>query len=129
MVDLKTRAIAEQLTLMCSQLFQKVELSEVLACAKQYREEQMPNVVAFTRHWNQLSGWVGTQVLRETSDRQLRERTHLKLIKVAKVNYSKRRNSGSSKTRSEKNQIEVIGYGIPIYRNYRRRKSGYWVIE
>ncbi|XP_075247336.1 guanine nucleotide-releasing factor 2-like isoform X2 [Convolutriloba macropyga] len=94
LTDFKSKAIAEQLTLICSKLFQSIELSEILACAKSGsggREDQMPNVLAFTRHWNKLSNWVASCVLSAgaTSDghnheKQIRERTHLKFIKVLK---------------------------------------------
>ena len=84
MMNFKSRLIAEQLTAVCSKLFHKIDLPEILSWAKEFREDKMPNVVNFTEHWNKLSHWVASVILSE-DDRGHREKLHFKFIKVLKV--------------------------------------------
>lgn len=49
--------LAEQLTLLDSELFLKIEIPEILIWAEQQCEEKSPNLTQFTAHFNKLSYW------------------------------------------------------------------------
>lgn len=57
LLDLKSTEIAEQMTLLDAQLFQKIEIPEVLIWAQEQCEERSPNLTRFTEHFNKMSYW------------------------------------------------------------------------
>lgn len=57
LLDLKSAEIAEQMTLLDAQLFQKIEIPEVLLWAQEQCEERSPNLTRFTEHFNKMSYW------------------------------------------------------------------------
>jgi Rap guanine nucleotide exchange factor 1 len=48
---------AEQMTILDAELFQKIEIPEVLIWAQEQCEERSPNLTLFTAHFNKLSFW------------------------------------------------------------------------
>lgn len=57
LLDLKSADIAEQMTLLDAELFQKIEIPEVLIWAQEQCEERSPNLTKFTEHFNKMSYW------------------------------------------------------------------------
>lgn len=57
LIDLKSADIAEQMTLLDAELFQKIEIPEVLIWAQEQCEERSPNLTRFTEHFNKMSYW------------------------------------------------------------------------
>jgi len=80
-LDFRSLALAEQITCLDQELFAKIEPAEMLWWAESQDERRSPNLVLFTEHFNRLSYWVRTQVLRPTEQKE-RERLLLKFIKV-----------------------------------------------
>ena len=57
LLDFKSEHIAEQMTLLDSELFMKIEIPEVLIWAQEQNEERSPNLTRFTEHFNKMSYW------------------------------------------------------------------------
>ena len=57
LTELKSTEIAEQMTLLDAELFQKIEIPEVLIWAQEQCEERSPNLTRFTEHFNKMSYW------------------------------------------------------------------------
>ncbi|XP_023249148.1 rap guanine nucleotide exchange factor 1-like [Seriola lalandi dorsalis] len=57
LLDFRSQDLAEQLTLLDSELFYKIELPEVLLWSKEQNEEKSPNLTEFTQHFNNVSFW------------------------------------------------------------------------
>ena len=72
------------LTNCLSELFQKIELPEVLLWAEKQSEELSPNLTKFTEHFNNMSYWVRTIILTQP-DAKIREKLMIRFIKVMKV--------------------------------------------
>ncbi|XP_052092606.1 rap guanine nucleotide exchange factor 1-like isoform X7 [Mytilus californianus] len=81
MLHVKSHDIAEQMTLLDAELFQKIEIPEVLLWAKEQSEEQSPNLTTFTEHFNKMSYWVRTRILTQEEAKD-REKYFMKFIKV-----------------------------------------------
>ncbi|CAG2169956.1 unnamed protein product [Oppiella nova] len=81
--DFKSEHLAEQMTLLDSDLFLKIEIPEVLVWAKEQKEELIPNLNTFTEHFNNMSYWTRSRILDEKDARE-RERLVLKFIKIMK---------------------------------------------
>ncbi|XP_056134075.1 rap guanine nucleotide exchange factor 1-like [Lampris incognitus] len=81
--DFRSQDIAEQLTLMDSELFCKIELPEVLLWSKEQNEEKSPNLTEFTQHFNNVSFWVRSVIMLQQKA-QDREKLFLKFLKVMK---------------------------------------------
>nr|XP_054770085.1 rap guanine nucleotide exchange factor 1-like [Lytechinus pictus] len=81
--EISGQEIAEQMTILDSELFQKIEIPEVLMWAKEQSEELSPNLTIFTEHFNKMSYWVRSLILQEPKA-QDRERILIKFIKVMK---------------------------------------------
>lgn len=81
--DFHSHEIAEQLTLLDSELFYKIEIPEVLLWAKEQNEEKSPNLTQFTEHFNNMSYWVRSIIMLQEKA-QDRERLLLKFIKIMK---------------------------------------------
>lgn len=83
LVDLKSSDIAEQMTLLDSELFQKIEIPEVLLWAQEQCEEKSPNLTKFTEHFNKMSYWARSQILKQEDGKE-REKYVIKFIKIMK---------------------------------------------
>lgn len=57
LLDYKTELVAEQMTMLDSELFMKIEIPEVLIWVKEQNEERSPNLTEFTEHFNKMSYW------------------------------------------------------------------------
>lgn len=83
LLDFKSEHIAEQMTLLDSELFMKIEIPEVLIWAQEQNEERSPNLTRFTEHFNKMSYWARSRIL-EQPDAKDRERYVVKFIKIMK---------------------------------------------
>ncbi|XP_050532986.1 guanine nucleotide-releasing factor 2 isoform X2 [Daktulosphaira vitifoliae] len=83
LLDYKTELIAEQMTMLDSELFMKIEIPEVLIWVKEQNEERSPNLTEFTEHFNKMSYWARSRIL-EQNEAKDRERYVLKFIKIMK---------------------------------------------
>ncbi|XP_055909249.1 guanine nucleotide-releasing factor 2 isoform X4 [Eupeodes corollae] len=83
LLDLKSLEIAEQMTLLDAELFQKIEIPEVLLFAKEQCEEKSPNLNKFTEHFNKMSYWARSKILMQP-DAKDREKHVIKFIKIMK---------------------------------------------
>lgn len=81
LLSFKSLAIAEQMTLLDSQLFQKIEIPEVLLWPSEQSEELSPHLTMFTEHFNKMSYWCRTRILTQ-DDPKDREKYHFKFIKI-----------------------------------------------
>lgn len=82
-LDFKSHQIAEQMTLLDFELFQKIDISEILLWSRQQKEELSPNLTKFTEHFNRMSYWCRTQIL-EREETKEREKYLVKFIKIMK---------------------------------------------
>lgn len=57
LLDFHALEISEQLTLLDSELFLKIQLSEILYMSIEKGEDYSPNLAAFTEHFNNISYW------------------------------------------------------------------------
>lgn len=57
LLDFHSSDLSEQLTLLDSELFLKIHLSEVLYLSIEKGEEFSPNLALFTEHFNSISYW------------------------------------------------------------------------
>uniref|UniRef100_A0A3P8VES0 CRK SH3-binding GNRP n=2 Tax=Cynoglossus semilaevis TaxID=244447 RepID=A0A3P8VES0_CYNSE len=83
LLDFRSQDLAEQLTLMDSQLFYKIERPEVLMWSKEQNEEKSPNLTEFTQHFNNVSFWVRSVIILQEKP-QDREKLMLKFLKIMK---------------------------------------------
>ncbi|CAF0731973.1 unnamed protein product [Rotaria sp. Silwood1] len=83
LLDFHSTDISEQLTLLDSELFLKIQLSEILYMSIEKGEEYSPNLAAFTEHFNNISYWVRSRILEQNSQRQ-REIYFEKFLKILK---------------------------------------------
>ncbi|XP_037028351.1 guanine nucleotide-releasing factor 2 isoform X3 [Bradysia coprophila] len=83
LIDLKSADIAEQMTLLDAELFAKIEIPEVLIWAQEQCEERSPNLTRFTEHFNKMSYWARSQILKQ-EDSKDREKHVIKFIKIMK---------------------------------------------
>ncbi|CAF3791771.1 unnamed protein product [Adineta steineri] len=81
--DFHSTDISEQLTILDSELFLKIQLSEILYMSIEKGEEYSPNLAVFTEHFNNISYWVRTRILEQNSQRQ-RENYFEKFLKILK---------------------------------------------
>ncbi|XP_047448140.1 rap guanine nucleotide exchange factor 1-like isoform X2 [Mugil cephalus] len=83
LLDFRSQDLAEQLTLLDSALFYKIELPEVLLWSKEQNEERSPNLTEFTQHFNNMSFWVRSVIILQDKA-QDREKLLLKFLKIMK---------------------------------------------
>ncbi|XP_041369599.1 rap guanine nucleotide exchange factor 1-like isoform X2 [Gigantopelta aegis] len=83
LLHFKSHDIAEQMTLLDAELFQKIEIPEVLLWAKEQSEELSPNLTHFTEHFNKMSYWCRTKILTQDDPKE-REKCLIKFIKIMK---------------------------------------------
>lgn len=82
-LDFKAHLLAEQMTLVDSELFSTVEVAEALLWAKEQKEEVIPNLTKFTEHFNNVSYWIRTRILQEEEAKE-RDKLAMKFIKIMK---------------------------------------------
>ncbi|KAM8886389.1 rap guanine nucleotide exchange factor 1-like isoform 2-T2 [Spinachia spinachia] len=83
LLDFRSQDLAEQLTLLDSKLFCKIELPEVLLWSKEQNEDKSPNLKEFTQHFNNVSFWVRSVIIVQDKS-QDREKLLLKFLKTMK---------------------------------------------
>ncbi|XP_076331667.1 uncharacterized protein LOC143236891 [Tachypleus tridentatus] len=83
LLDFKSDVLAEQMTLLDAELFQKIELPEVLLWVKEQKEDLNPNLTSFTEHFNKMSYWVRSRIL-EQNDARDREKYVGRFIRILK---------------------------------------------
>nr|XP_015815948.2 rap guanine nucleotide exchange factor 1 [Nothobranchius furzeri] len=83
LLDFRSQDLAEQLTLLDSELFHKIELPEVLLWSKEQNEERSPHLTRFTQHFNSVSFWVRSVIILQDKAQE-REKLLLKFLKVMK---------------------------------------------
>uniref|UniRef100_UPI00358E88D9 rap guanine nucleotide exchange factor 1-like isoform X2 n=1 Tax=Myxine glutinosa TaxID=7769 RepID=UPI00358E88D9 len=83
LLDFSSQSIAEQITLSDAEFFYKIEIPELLLWTQELAEEQSPNLAKFTDHFNSISCWVQTLIVRLEKQAE-REKLFLKLLKVLK---------------------------------------------
>ncbi|XP_059151465.1 rap guanine nucleotide exchange factor 1-like isoform X2 [Physella acuta] len=81
LLSFKAQDIAEQMTLLDAQLFQKIEIPEVLMWARAQSEELSPHLTTFTEHFNKMSYWCRTRILTQDDPKE-REKYLMKFIKI-----------------------------------------------
>ena len=96
LLDFHASDISEQLTLVDSELFLKIQLSEILYMSIEKGEEYSPNLAAFTEHFNNISYWVRSRILEQNSPKQ-RENYFEKFLKILKVNFRKKKRNDLSR--------------------------------
>ena len=57
MTDFKSEQLAEQMTLLDAELFQRIEIPEILLWVQEQNEDKSPNLTRFTEHFNKMSYW------------------------------------------------------------------------
>lgn len=82
LLDFKSSEIADQMTLLDSELFSKFGIPELLYYSREQNEEQCPNLATFAMQINRMSSWVKTQILK--SNPQDREKYYKRFIKIMK---------------------------------------------
>uniref|UniRef100_A0A672GKS6 CRK SH3-binding GNRP n=1 Tax=Salarias fasciatus TaxID=181472 RepID=A0A672GKS6_SALFA len=83
LLDFRSQDLAEQMTLLDSELFYKIQLPEVLMWSLEQNEEKSPNLTKFTQHFNNMSFWVCSVIILQDKA-QDREKLLLKFLKVMK---------------------------------------------
>ncbi|CAF0911842.1 unnamed protein product [Didymodactylos carnosus] len=83
LLDFHSNDIAEQMTLLDSELFLKISLPEILYMSIEKGEDYCPNLSYFTEHFNKMSYWVRSRILEQNSQRQ-RENYFEKFLKILK---------------------------------------------
>lgn len=91
--DFKSFEIAQQMCLLDCDNFIKIELPEVLRWGKEQSETLSPNLSRFIGHFNSMSFWVRTMILREARQQE-REKMYKKFLKIMRI--LKRLNNFSS---------------------------------
>lgn len=82
LLDFKSEQVAEQMTLLDSELFMRIEIPEVMIFAQEQNEERSPNLTKFTEHFNKMSYWARTRIL--SAEAKDREKYFMKFIKIMK---------------------------------------------
>lgn len=93
LLDLKSEHLAEQMTLLDAELYQKIEIPEVLVWSRLQKEEFSPNLTTFTEHFNKMSYWARSIILQQ-NDAKDREKFVTKFIKIMK--YLRKMNNFNS---------------------------------
>jgi hypothetical protein len=57
LTDFKSEQLAEQMTLLDAELFQRIEIPEILLWVQEQNEDKSPNLTRFTEHFNKMSYW------------------------------------------------------------------------
>lgn len=81
--DFKSADIACQLTYIDSQLYHRIESAELLWWSQEQNEKKSKNLVNFTEQFNNLSFWVRTLIITQSTQKE-RERHMMKFVKIMK---------------------------------------------
>ncbi|ULT82379.1 hypothetical protein L3Y34_011973 [Caenorhabditis briggsae] len=81
--DFKSAEIACQLTFIDSQLYHRIESAELLWWSQEQNEKKSKNLVNFTEQFNNLSFWVRTLIITQSTQKE-RERHMMKFVKIMK---------------------------------------------
>ena len=65
LLNFKSLEVAEQMTLLDSQLFQRIDSAELLTWVQEQAEDKSPNLTKFTEHFNNMSYWSRTMILQQ----------------------------------------------------------------
>ena len=65
LLNFKSVDCAEQMTLLDSQLFQRIDSAELLTWVQEQSEEKSLNLTKFTEHFNNMSYWTRTLILQQ----------------------------------------------------------------
>lgn len=71
-MDFSPEAIARQMTILDNELFQEVDVCEMLYWAKEQNEEKSPMLTQFTLHFNNVSQWTKVTLLKRGLDMKSR---------------------------------------------------------
>jgi len=82
--EFKSTDIAQQMCVLDTDYFVKIELPEVLRWAKEQSEPLCPNLSRFISHFNDMSFWVRTLVIREHRQQE-REKLYKKFLKIMRI--------------------------------------------
>eukprot|EP00112_Aurelia_sp_Birch-Aquarium-sp1_P000402 Seg1037.3 transcript_id=Seg1037.3/GoldUCD/mRNA.D3Y31 product="Rap guanine nucleotide exchange factor 1" protein_id=Seg1037.3/GoldUCD/D3Y31 len=83
LLDFHSLDLAQHMTMMDSDLFMKIGLAEILAWGKEQNESVSPNLAEFIDHFNKMSYWCRTLILRELKQQE-REKMFRKFLKIMK---------------------------------------------
>ncbi|KAF6026200.1 C3G [Bugula neritina] len=83
LIDFKSQELAEQLTLLENDFYQRLELPELLIWSREQNEEKCPNLVEFTEHFNKISWWCRNLILKP-DDPTTREKYFIKFVHILK---------------------------------------------
>jgi Rap guanine nucleotide exchange factor 1 len=72
LLNFKSVEVAEQMTLLDSQLFQRIDSAELLTWVQEQAEEKSLNLTKFTEHFNNMSYWTRTMILQQPDAKVLR---------------------------------------------------------
>ena len=65
LLNFKSLDIAEQMTLLDSQLYMRIDAAELLIWVQEQSEEKSVNLTKFTEHFNNMSYWTRTLILQQ----------------------------------------------------------------
>ena len=82
--DFKSIDLAQQMSVLDTDYFIKIELPEVLRWGKEQSDTLSPNLSRFIGHFNSMSFWVRTLILNE-SRQQEREKMYKKFLKIMRI--------------------------------------------
>ncbi|CAK9298104.1 unnamed protein product [Gordionus sp. m RMFG-2023] len=82
-LSFKCKDLAEQMTLLDSDLFNQLPIKECLVWALERNEALTPHLAAFTKHFNDVSYWYRTYILTRPTD-LIRHKTFRKCLKIMK---------------------------------------------
>ncbi|CAI8009601.1 Rap guanine nucleotide exchange factor 1 [Geodia barretti] len=83
--DFSPEEIARQMTVLDNELFQKVDVSEMLYWAKEQNEEKSPMLTHFTMHFNNVSQWTKTRILERGVDMRVRVKVVIHFVGIMKA--------------------------------------------
>jgi Rap guanine nucleotide exchange factor 1 len=69
LLNFDSQDLAQQMTLLDMELFQKIEIAEMFSYARNQRDDHSPNLAIFVQHFNRMSAWVRTQIIRQSKDK------------------------------------------------------------
>ncbi len=93
LLDFHSLELAQHMTFLDSDLFLKIGLPEILAWGKEQNEQVSPNLAEFIDHFNRMSFWVRTVIMKEPKQQE-REKLFKKYLKIMK--HLRRLNNFSS---------------------------------
>ncbi|XP_064395436.1 rap guanine nucleotide exchange factor 1-like [Halichondria panicea] len=83
-LDFQADDLAQQMTILDNELFQKVDVCEMLYFAKDQNEEKSPMLTQFTMHFNNVSQWTKVVLLKKGTDMKARSKLMMHFIAIMK---------------------------------------------